>query len=243
MISSEYLPNEGEINWVNDSDCPSDTVPNPCTHLGISVLLPRMGGRMEIWENRQLVETSVLVLADSCKEGREKEQKCAKMVKTKGTIWLWGDLGSSIQHQDRHPHPAKPWWTESNIPALAWFDPTFLSIPEGSNHPTHKHGSQCWLCWQPKEQGDLQQGESNTGRKKRVWKVNSNIWMNGEPNMEWGTHRATRNLVRLSLTAKQSQGSSDIKPNPGVTAQHRVLLQKTLGYGSYWNYIVFLFFF
>lgn len=47
-----------------------------------------MAGRMEIRENRELVETSFLVLADSYKEGREKEQKCAKMVKTKGTIWL-----------------------------------------------------------------------------------------------------------------------------------------------------------
>lgn len=28
------------------------------------------------------------LLADSCKEGREEEQKCANMVKTKGTIWL-----------------------------------------------------------------------------------------------------------------------------------------------------------
>lgn len=220
MISFEYLPNEGGLTGLM-------TVTAPVTPGDLSSAAQH--GRKDGNLGEQAAGGNLSSCACWFMQGGKRN-----VVETKGTIWLWGDLGSPKQHQDRHPHPAKLCWTGSNIPALACF---WSHIAEGSKHPTHKlPPAPAFLTAQRMGRPPARREQHWQG-KGRVWKVNSVLgWMVNETWSEEHTEQLKIWSGR-SLSAEQSQGSSDIKPNP---AQHRVLLQTTLGYRSYCNYFVFL---
>lgn len=249
MISFEYLPNEGGLTGLMTVTAPLTPSQTHAHTQGSQFCCPAWQegwkfGKTGSWWKPQFL----CLLIHARREGKRNKNmpKWWKQKAPSGSEEIWAHPNST--RTDTHMQPR----TDTHIQASSgglratfqpWpaFDPTFLSIPEGSNHPTHKHCSNACSTDSPKN------GETSTKEragKRRVWKVNSNSkWIE---NQAWSEEHTEQLEIWsgwgcLSLTAKQSQGSSDIKPNPGVTAQYRVLLQRTLGYKSYCNYVVFLF--
>lgn len=241
MISFEYLPNEGGLTGLMTLTAlltPSQTHAHtqrfqfccPAWQEGWKF------GKTGSWWKPQFL----CLLIHARREGKRNKNvpKWWKQKAPSGSEEIWTHPDST--RTDTHIQPSSGGLRATFQPQPA-FDPTFLR--DQTTQPTNTAPIACFSD-SPKNRETSTKERATLAGERRVWKVNSNIkWMVNQTWSEGHTEQLEiwSGWSCLSLTAKQSQGSSDIKPNPGVTAQHRVLLQRTLGYRSYCNYIVLLF--
>lgn len=116
MISFEYLPNEGGLTGLMAVPAPSQSHAHTWD-LNSAAQHSRKDGNL----GKQAAGGNLSPCACWFMQGgKRKGTKMCQNGANKGTIWLWGDLGSSKQHQDRHPQPARPGGLRAKS-SLAWF--------------------------------------------------------------------------------------------------------------------------